>query len=104
MSKDRYRKQIAEMRRQMAQISNEAPKRTQYTLHYDFLDEREETLSKIEELESIMATAPEAKTDDFKNEIIMLLKEVIQSLQNQNDIQKHQIDKLFKRDKDKDKK
>ena len=91
------------MRKQMAKISNEYEEKTPSILYYDFIEERDITFSNIEKLESLMNSAPKEMNDAFKNEVMIIFKEVIQSLQNQNDIQKRQIDNLFKKDKDRDK-
>lgn len=95
---DKIEQSISAMKIAMEKIINDNPKPSLDQLHYYFLDQREETLSKIEYFKSIDDKS-NGKSNYFK-----VLKDIIQDLQKQNDIQKRQIDELDRKLKEKNEK
>ena len=93
MQENKNEKIIKEMRKQVEALSNGKTEKTLDLMHYEFLDKRENTFSKVEEFESII------NSSKGHGSIIVLLKDIIKSLQEQNDIQKLQIDELTKKSK-----
>lgn len=91
MEKNKHKKTIEEMKKQVEALSRNKSQDDLDLMHYEFLEKRENTFSKVEEFESII------KPSRSHDSIILLLKDIIKSLQEQNDIQKRQIDELTKK-------
>ena len=91
MQKNKHKKTIEEMRKQVEAVSKNKSKDDLDLMHYEFLDKRENTISKVEDLEARI------NSSKSHGSIILILKDIIKSLQEQNDIQKRQIDELTKK-------